>query len=98
MKNQNLRRKKLLKKRRITNDAKRKRNAKKNAPKIVKEFRKPVYDFTGEVDKKGNLKLDERGAPLVKKVGEKIVRRKKSKFTYADSKSKKFKPRKEAKK
>ncbi len=86
-----------LKERKRRKDILRKRNARKYAPKIIKEYKKPIFAFTNERDKDGNLELDERGAPLVKKVGEKIVKRKISKFTYAESKSKKFKPKKKRK-
>ena len=81
----------------IRKDILRKRNAKKYAPKIVSEYTKPIFALTNEKDENGNLKLDERGAPLVKKVGEKIVKRKISKFTYANAKSKKFRGRKKKK-
>ena len=67
------------------------RSMKKNSPKIVRESRREIYAPTNEYDRKGRLKLDERGAPLVKKIGEKIVKVKRSKFTYAIPKSKKFK-------
>ena len=91
MKNQNLRKNKLLKKRRLRKDFVKKNSVKKNSPKIVRESRREIYAPTNEYDRKGRLKLDERGAPLVKKIGEKIVKVKRSKFTYAIPKSKKFK-------
>ena len=75
-------------------DILKKRNARKYAPRIVKEYKKPIFAFTGERDKDGSLKLDERGAPLVKMVKEKIVKRKVCKFAYAGAKSKKFRPKK----
>ena len=83
-----------LKEKQRRKDIIRKRNAKKYAPKIVKEYKKPIFAFTGEKDKNGNLELDGRGSPLVKEVGEKNIKRKVNKFTYADVKSKKFKPKK----
>lgn len=78
-------------------DILRKRNARKYAPKIVNEYKKPIYAFTNERDKNGNLELDERGAPLVKEVGHKMIKRKVSKFIYADAKSRKFREKKKKK-
>jgi len=98
MKNQKLKIKRLEKDKRITKDIIRKRNLRKYAPKITVELKKPIFDLTEERNEKGSIIVDKRGAPLVKKVGEKIVKRKISKFTYTDGKSKKFRGRKKNRK
>ena len=98
MKNQRLRQKKLNKKRKCFNEYLKKERIKRNTPKIIKSYKKPI--LKNVLDKNGNFVMDSKGRVKSKQVGVKIVKYKVNKFKYGYNTpiSKKFRIKKDDRK